>query len=117
MKGEMKRIQTRHPDAAKSMPRIDRDVYDAFRTAILAATPTEGGGVAFRDLPRLVEGHEGGGVAFRDLPRLVEGQLPAGILERIGSVTWYVTTVKLDLEARGEIERVSGSRPQRLRRR
>jgi hypothetical protein len=96
----MKRIQTRHPDADKSMPRIDRDIYDAFRTAILAATPAEGGGVS-----------------FRDLPRLVEGQLPAGIRERIGSVTWYLTTVKLDLEARGEIERVPGSRPQRLRKR
>ena len=29
-----------------------------------------------------------------------------------GSVVWYVTTVKLDLEARGEIKRVRHSRPQ-----
>jgi hypothetical protein len=29
-----------------------------------------------------------------------------------GSVTWYVTTVKLDMEARGEIKRVTNSRPQ-----
>jgi hypothetical protein len=29
-----------------------------------------------------------------------------------GSVTWYVTTVKLDLEARGQIKRVTNSRPQ-----
>jgi hypothetical protein len=29
-----------------------------------------------------------------------------------GSVMWYVTTVKLDLEARGEIKRVPNSRPQ-----
>ncbi len=29
-----------------------------------------------------------------------------------GSVMWYYTTVKLDLEARGEIRRVPGSRPQ-----
>jgi hypothetical protein len=27
-------------------------------------------------------------------------------------VTWYVTTVKLDLEARGEVKRVPNSRPQ-----
>ena len=31
-----------------------------------------------------------------------------------GSVTWYVTTVKLDLEARGVIERIPKSRPQRI---
>jgi hypothetical protein len=29
-----------------------------------------------------------------------------------GSVMWYVTTVKLDLEARGNIKRVPNSRPQ-----
>ncbi len=29
-----------------------------------------------------------------------------------GSVTWYVTTVKLDMEARGEVKRVPNSRPQ-----
>ena len=32
-----------------------------------------------------------------------------------GSVTWYVTCVKLDLEARGVIKRVPHSRPQLLR--
>ena len=32
-----------------------------------------------------------------------------------GSVSWYVTTVKLDLEARGVIERIPSSTPQRLR--
>ena len=32
-----------------------------------------------------------------------------------GSITWYVTTVKLDLEARGLIERIPRSSPQRLR--
>jgi len=32
-----------------------------------------------------------------------------------GSISWYVTTVKLDAEARGLIQRVPKSRPQRLR--
>jgi hypothetical protein len=100
MRAKIDRIQTRHPDPAKSMPRIERDVYDAFRTAILAVAPPKGDGVP-----------------FQDLPRLVKGQIPAGINQRIGSVGWYVTTVKLDLEARGEIERIPGSRPQRVRRR
>ena len=31
----------------------------------------------------------------------------------LGSVGRYTTTVKLDLEARGEIERMKGVRPQR----
>lgn len=35
-------------------------------------------------------------------------------LEELGSVGWYTTTVKLDLEARGEIARVESARPQRL---
>ncbi len=32
-----------------------------------------------------------------------------------GSIGWYFTTVKLDLEARGIIERIPNSSPQRLR--
>jgi hypothetical protein len=32
-----------------------------------------------------------------------------------GSIGWYYTTVKLDLEARGIIERVPNSSPQKLR--
>ena len=28
---------------------------------------------------------------------------------------WYVTTVKLDLEARGQLKRVPKSRPQRVK--
>ena len=31
-----------------------------------------------------------------------------------GSISWYNTTVKLDLEARGIISRVQGSKPQRI---
>jgi hypothetical protein len=32
-----------------------------------------------------------------------------------GAVGWYTTTVKLDLEARGVIQRIPKSSPQRLR--
>ena len=43
----------------------------------------------------------------------------ARVKERIGewegSVGWYATAVKLDLEARGELERVPGAKPQRVR--
>ena len=32
-----------------------------------------------------------------------------------GSISWYVTTIKLDLEARGIIERIPKKRPQTLK--
>jgi hypothetical protein len=32
-----------------------------------------------------------------------------------GSIGWYFTTVKLDLEARGIVERIPNASPQRLR--
>ena len=48
-------------------------------------------------------------MTFMNLSRAVEKEVN-GNFE--GSVTWYVTTVKLDLEARGLVKRVPGSRPQ-----
>lgn len=51
-------------------------------------------------------------VVFRDLPELVRKKLAEPF---DGSVSWYTTTVKLDLEYRGIIERIEGSKPQRLR--
>ena len=54
------------------------------------------------------------GVEFKELPALVELELSDDERERLGSLIWYVTTVKLDLEVRGEVERVDGASPQRL---
>jgi uncharacterized protein DUF6958 len=48
-------------------------------------------------------------MTFMKLSRAVEKEVN-GNFE--GSVTWYVTTVKLDLEARGVVKRVPHSRPQ-----
>lgn len=56
------------------------------------------------------------GVEFRCLSSMVEERLAADERANLGSTGWYTTTVKLDLEAKGEIERVPGSTPQRLRR-
>jgi hypothetical protein len=88
--------QTPTPD--KQSTRIDRWKYDLIHTAIQAVIPS---------------GEQG--VEFRDLAALVEQKIDPGTLEKLGSVSWYTTTVKLDMEVRGEIERVPGSKPQRLR--
>lgn len=51
-------------------------------------------------------------VQFQELARLVEKHLKRPF---DGSVAWYTTTVKLDMEKRGIIERIPGEKPQRLR--
>lgn len=91
------RVQIRHPDPNMSMPAIEAWKYEAVRDAILKAVPKKGEGLPFKELPGRV----------REL-------LSADELSKLGSVSWYTTTVKLDLEARGELERVLGYRPQRL---
>lgn len=50
-----------------------------------------------------------GSMTFTQLGALVEEDLRDTFA---GSVMWYYTTVKLDMEARGEIRRVPNSRPQ-----
>lgn len=94
------KVTTRHPDPGKSGTRIDSEKYEAVRKAILEAVP-----------PRSA------GVPFSELPKRVRALLPSGMRARLGSVSWYTVTVKLDLEARGLLERVPGRGPQRLRRR
>ena len=86
------------PTPGKQPTRIERWKYDLVRSAIFAV------------IPKNIEGIE-----FRDLPALVEERLDPSDLEILGAVSWYTTTVKLDMEVKGEIERVPGSKPQRLR--
>ena len=86
------------PTPGKHLTRIDRWKYDLVHSAILAFVPSNEQGVE-----------------FRELPALVEQQLDPGDLAKLGSVSWYTTTVKLDMEVKGEIERIPGSKPQKLR--
>ena len=87
------------PTPGKQPTRIARWKYDLVRSAILAAVPADEQGLE-----------------FNKLPELVEGQLSPNDLENLGSVSWYTTTIKLDLEVKGDIERIPGSNPQRLSR-
>jgi len=83
-------IRTLHPEKKQGV-KISREKYEIIRKAILCV---------------LQEEKE---ITFMNLSRAVEKEVN-GNFE--GSVTWYVTTVKLDLEARGQIKRVTNSRPQ-----
>ena len=95
-KPDEERVQTLHPDPKKQGPRISKTMYDAVRRAILDAVPD-----AFP------------GLAFSDLYGEVEKRVPDQLFEN-ASASWYTVTVKLDLEARGLVERVAGPGPQRL---
>lgn len=52
---------------------------------------------------------------LRDLKDLMKPHLPNGEVPRGGKAGWWVMAVKLDLEARGLIERVPKSKPQHVR--
>jgi hypothetical protein len=71
--------------------------YDLIRDAILSVVPSRAPGIA-----------------FKELPSLVAGQLSSAQQAELGSVSWHTTTVKLDLEVKGEISRVPGVSPQHL---
>jgi len=83
-------IRTLHPQKKQGV-NINREKYEIIRKTILSVLRTQ------KEM------------SFMKLSRAVEKEVN-GNFE--GSVLWYVTTVKLDMEARGEIKRVPNSRPQ-----
>ena len=86
------KILTLHPEG-KAGVNIEKTKYDTVKDALLTS----------------LKDHE---LTFTALADAAEIQLN-GKLD--GSIMWYVTTVKLDLEARGLIERVPKVTPQTLR--
>ncbi|MEL6547138.1 MAG: hypothetical protein AAFQ82_21105 [Myxococcota bacterium] len=92
----MDTLVTEHP-AGKKGTRVNRASYDAYRKVILSVVPKSQAGIAFSELPEKVKAE------------IAPEFLTDG--ERCG---WWVTTVKLDLEAKGLLERFGS--PQRLRR-
>ena len=83
-------IRTLHPEKKQGV-NISKEKYEIIRKAILSILRTQKE-MTFMALSRAVE---------KDVNGTFEG-----------SVMWYVTTVKLDLEARGTVKRVPNSRPQ-----
>ena len=86
-------IRTLHPQKKQGV-NISKEKYEIIRKAILTTLRQH------KEMP------------FMKLSREVEKEINGNFK---GSVTWYVTTVKLDLEARGEVKRVPNSRPQLVR--
>ncbi len=83
------KILTIHP-LGKQGVRISKAKYDQTRNAILTA---------LRQRSRMT---------FVEIVEAVEFQLNGHF---DGSLPWYTTTVKLDLEARREIERIEQTKP------
>lgn len=98
MKKSVEMFQALHPDPTKNGTRVTKATYDAYRVALLQVIPFDEKGIAFGDLPKAVAG-------------LVSAEISANT-----SPGWWSTTVKLDLEARGLIERVPAKGRQHLRR-
>lgn len=86
-------IKTLHPERKQGV-NISRDKYEIIR----------------RNIMNVLRANQE--MTFMKLSRAVEKEV-RGKFD--GSVMWYVTTVKLDLEARGEIKRLPNSRPQIIR--
>lgn len=84
-------IATLHPDPSKKGVKIEKEKYETMRSAILETLERDGA------------------MPFMELAALLEDRMRGSF---DGSVMWYYTTVKLDLEARGEIRRVPNTRPQ-----
>ena len=87
------RIETLHPEGKKGV-NILTNKYKQVKDTII----------------KILE--ESGEIEFKQMNRRAVDAL-TGKFE--GKVPWYVVTVKLDLEARGIIERVPKSSPQRVR--
>jgi hypothetical protein len=87
------KIMTLHPSGKEGVNILKRR-YDYIREFILQAIGGEGE------------------LSYKDLNEMAEKALTDSF---DGSVPWYIVTVKLDLEARGIIERVPKTSPHRLR--
>lgn len=94
---QSEKVLCRTPTVGKKPTRIDAWKFGTVRQAILAVVP--------QSEP---------GILFTDLTKKVARKLSKADQAKVGSLMWYVTTVKLELEVRGELRRVKGVIQQRL---
>ena len=84
-------------EGRNGVPRIPTWKYEAVRKAVLSTV-----GVAGDD-----------GILFSDLVDVVRDKMPSPYLEKLGSLGWHATTVKLNMEVAGELKRGAANGPQR----
>ena len=89
----VEKILTKHPEG-KAGVNISRAKYEAIKTAVTQSFDAHGA------------------MTYTELAQDVRQRLGDSFE---GSIRWHVEVVKLDLEARGIIERVPKTRPQKLR--
>jgi hypothetical protein len=84
--------------------RVTDEKYAPVKEAILRAVPRGEEGITFADL------------LARVADDLKKRRVPKALFPTKGSLMWYAKVVQLDLETRGLIARVRGSKPLRFRR-
>ncbi len=91
-----------HPDYREN---LNETKYNLIREAMLTVLPQQesGDSMLFNDLEKKVKVY------------LDEKSVPTELFPKPGSVRWYTKVVQLDLEAKGEIERMPNVSPIRLR--
>ncbi|MBS0000184.1 MAG: hypothetical protein KFF73_14480, partial [Cyclobacteriaceae bacterium] len=89
----MERKFTRHPGGKRGV-NISAEKYRIVRDTLIAI---------LKENPQ---------ITYREMNKMAIDRLK-GNFE--GSISWYVVTVKLDMEANGIIERIQGTRPHQLK--
>ncbi len=102
LRDDSERVACGTPAKGKKPVRILKWKFEAVRKAILKVVPRSKSGAK--------------SIFFKDLCDEVRGVMKEEDLEDLGSLGWYTTTVKLEMEVRGEIRRVEERGPQRLAR-
>lgn len=93
------KVTCRSP-SGKTIARIEEWKYNRVREAVLQVLPADGSPLA-----------------YSDLSRQAASRIPAKEAQEIGKIPWYVETVSLEMEVRGELARVrDGGAPKRLKR-
>lgn len=99
----MDRVSARNVNHPQHRQSLKAEKYALIRQAMLEALPSDGW-MSFDALESKVR------------VWLQQKAVPPPLFPKPGSVRWYVKTVQLDLEARGEIERMPKKSPLHLRR-
>ena len=92
------KIACRSPNSDKQVA-VYEWKFDAMREVLLKVVPSDESGVESSSLPAIVS---------KDLAK--------EYVDHLGNIAWLTETVRLEMEVRGELVRIEGSKPKRIRR-